>query len=65
MSTLGNTVARVVFIYMCAGRGTAITLVLNKVLVDIQTKEDMMIRRAQQVVILISDGEQTACVAIC
>jgi len=39
------------------GKGTAITLALDMVLADIQTKEYMMVNNHQQIVILVSDGK--------
>ena len=45
------------FVFWFLGNGTAITLVLDKILADIQTKECMMFNNHQQIVILISDGK--------
>jgi len=44
------------FVFLFLGKGTAIALVLDRILADIQTKEMIMFNN-QQIVILISDGK--------
>ena len=45
------------FVFLFLGKGTAIALVLDRILADIQTKEMIMFNNHQQIVILISDGK--------